>query len=51
MTVTTKVLLGSAVAALALALALEAHLRAKDVDRRSAVDASRFVIDNEFCAC
>jgi hypothetical protein len=38
-----------AVTVATLALLLELHLRRKDIDRRTAVDASLYLIDNDFC--
>lgn len=42
------ILLGSAVVVIGVAVLLESHLRSKDVDRRAPVDASKYLIDNEF---
>lgn len=39
----------AAVVAAAVGVVLEIHLRRKDVDRRVPVDASLYLIDNEFC--
>jgi hypothetical protein len=43
------VVVAAAVVAAAVGVVLEIHLRRKDVDRRVTVDASLYLIDNEFC--